>query len=241
MGENLNYTVGSLRYSSGSDTNNDNSTTNNNNTSTSNVISSTNINTSTNNDDSITTTNVLIIIIITAILLFGIITIVIIIISFCIVKKKSRKPTSSFSDNAADINMYASPAYGTHHVFAESGMDHLYEPIHDYLHEEDSTTLQDATPAAANDGETDVEGHLNMKLSSEVVDQAVDQASVGNTESYTMNDTNDEYVQAADDNLPTATNESDEDDGYENDDQKKNDYLQLKDDHEEDIDFKEVS
>ena len=173
-----------------------------------------------------------------AILLIGII---IIIISFCIIKNKSRKSTSLLSGNA-DINMYASPAYGTHHVFSEPGMDHLYEPIHaDYLHEEESTTLQDATPAAANDEETDVDGYLKMKSSSEVVDQAVTEGSVGNTESHTMNDTTDEYVQAADDNLPTATNESDEDDGYENDDQKKNDYLQLKDDHEEDIDFKKIS
>ena len=137
--------------------------------------------------------------------------------------------------------MYASPAYGTHHVFSEPGMDHLYEPIHDYLHEEESTTLQDATPGAANDDETDVEGYLKMKSSSEVIDKAVAEGSVGNTESHTMNDSTDEYVQAADDNLPTATNESDEDGGYENDDQKKKDYLQLIDDHEEDIDFKKVS
>ena len=220
MGENLNYTVGSLRYSNANDTNNDIS--------------------STNNDDSTTNTNVLIIIItITAILVIGIITIIII-ISFCIVKKKLRKPTSLLSSNA-DINMYASPAYGTHHVFTEPGMDHLYEPIDDYLHKEESTTLQDATPGAANDDETDVEGYLKMKSSSEVVDQAVTEGSVGNTESHTMNDTTDEYVQAAGDNLPTATNESDEDDGYENDDQKKNDYFQLKDDHEEDINFKKVS
>ena len=201
MGENLNYTVGSLRYSNASDTNNDIS--------------------STNNDDSTTNTNVLIIIItITAILVIGIITIIII-ISFCIVKKQLRKSTSSLSGNA-DINMYASPAYGTHHVFAEPGMDHLYEPIDDYLHKEESTTLHDAPQA--DDDEAGID-YIIMNPSFKAVDQAVTDGSVGNTESHTMSDTTDEYVQAADNHLPTAINESDEDDGYENDDQKKNDYF----------------
>ena len=39
-----------------------------------------------------------------------------------------------------------------------SGLDHLYEPIEEYVHEEETTVLQDATPTAAKDDETDVEG-----------------------------------------------------------------------------------
>ena len=67
-----------------------------------------------------------------AILLIGIIIIIIIIIiiKFCITKKKSVKSTSSFSGNP-DINMYASPAYGTHQVLTEPGLDHLYDRIDD--------------------------------------------------------------------------------------------------------------
>ena len=39
------------------------------------------------------------------------------------------------------VNMYASPAYGTHQVFAEPGLDHLYERIDDKM----TTTLQDTS------------------------------------------------------------------------------------------------
>ena len=110
IGQYLNYTctVGGVRYSSASD------------------------NANTNNDDSTTPTVLIIVITIMAILLIGIIIIIIIIIiiKFCITKKKSAKSTSSFSGNP-DINMYASPAYGTHQVFTEPGLDHLYDRIDD--------------------------------------------------------------------------------------------------------------
>ena len=110
------------------------------------------------------------------------------------------KPTNTMPHATmdTDINMYASPAYGTHQVFTEPGLDHLYEPIDKYVHEEETTALQDATPTTAKDDETDVEGYLKMKSSSEVVDQAVTEGAdvdgyldmksspgVGNTEYYT--------------------------------------------------------
>jgi len=63
--------------------------------------------------------------------------------------------TKSFTNET--VNMYASPAYGTHHVFIEPGLDHLYEPID----EERSTTLQDAP--AANGDDTDADSYLKMK------------------------------------------------------------------------------
>ena len=43
------------------------------------------------------------------------------------------------------VNMYASPAYGTHQVFTEPGLDHLYEPIVE-LYEEEDTAVQDTAP-----------------------------------------------------------------------------------------------
>ena len=59
--------------------------------------------------------------------------------------------------------MYASPAYGTHQVFAEPGLDHLYE----HINEEVTTTLQD-TACTARD-EIDADGYLNMRSHCEAV------------------------------------------------------------------------
>ena len=68
------------------------------------------------------------------------------------------------------VNMYASPAYGTHQVFSEPGMDHLYEPIDDCeMHME--SALQDVDLAAGDD-KVDVDGYLKMKSSCEVDDEA---------------------------------------------------------------------
>ena len=54
-----------------------------------------------------------------------------VIVIICVVrKKKSKKHTLavSFTGNS-DVSLCASPAYGTHQVFTEPGLDHLYEPI----------------------------------------------------------------------------------------------------------------
>ena len=128
-------------------------------------------------------------------------------------EKKSRKQAIAFTDNT-DVSMYSSPAYGTHQVFTEPGLDHLYEPI-DELYEEKSTTLQDTVPPV-DDDENDAEGYLKMKPSCEV-DEAVPEGDVGST--FIGSKSTDEYVQAADDkdHLPTG---NDEDDGYDNNDQK---------------------
>ena len=45
--------------------------------------------------------------------------------------------------NDTNIDMYASPAYGTHQVFTEPGLDHLYERIDEFMdkaihHEDDN-------------------------------------------------------------------------------------------------------
>jgi len=158
-----------------------------------------------------------------------------IVVIICVARKKSKKTTLAFTGNT-DVNIYASPAYGTHHVFTEPGLDHLYEPI-DELYEKKSTTLQD-TPTA-NDDETDAEGYLKMKSSCEIADQIVTKDSIDNTEHETFlgnSQSTDEYVQAANDKdqLPTG---SDDEDGYENDDKPKNKYLQLKAD-DKDVDIK---
>ena len=80
------------------------------------------------------------------------------------------------------VNMYASPAYGTHQVFSEPGMDHLCEPIDDCeMHME--STLQDVDPAAGDDDKVDVDGYLKMKSSCEVDDEAATdrEGNVGDT------------------------------------------------------------
>ena len=69
-----------------------------------------------------------------------------------------------------------------------------------------------------------------MNPSCEVVDQATNEGSESDTESQSGLPS-DEYVHAAADDDHASTNGNDEDDGYENDDQPKNDYLQLKTDH----------
>ena len=77
------------------------------------------------------------------------------------------------------VNMYASPAYGTHQVFTEPGLDHLYEPVVE-LYEEEDTAVQDTAPPA-DDNEVDAEGYLKMRSSGEVVDQAVTEGNVGDS------------------------------------------------------------
>ena len=144
-------------------------------------------------------------------------------------EKKLRKHTVSFTGNT-DVNMYASPAYGTHQKFTEPGLDHLYEPI-DELYEEENTTVQDTDPPA-DDNEVDAEGYLKMTSFGEVDDQAVTEGNVDDTGSHSGNsETTDKCVQAANDVKDHLS--TDEDDGYENDDQLRDDYSQLKPDHEE--------
>ena len=141
VGENLNYSVGSLHYSSDAGIN------------------------PTTSD---TTTTIIFAAIATVMVLIIIILLVVVII--CGVKKKSKKrQTIAFTGNT-DVNMYASPAYGTHQVFNVPGQDHLYDLI-DAPFKERSTTLQD--PLTINDDETDVDGYHRMNPSCEVIDQAV--------------------------------------------------------------------
>ena len=173
IGENLNYTVGSLQYSS-----------------------------TTSNDGSSTTT--ILIIIITVIVVLLILSIIII-VSYRIIKKNIKKRTHAFTGDT-DVNMYSSPAYGTHHVFSEPGVEHLYERIE--LHKEKCSTLQEAATVTADDKETDIDGYFKMNSSCEADDQAITE---GNTQCSTRNNndiSDEEYVQAADDDhLPTDTND----------------------------------
>ena len=159
----------------------------------------------------ITSTNIIIAVVIATVLVLIIILSIIVII--CIVrKKKSKKHTVavSFTGNT-DVSMYSSPAYGTHQVFTEPGMDHLYEPI-DELYGEKSTILQDVP--TTDDDETDVNGYLIMNPSFEVVDQAITEGAVADNESTIMENKphdDDDYVQAVDDkiddHLPTVNND----------------------------------
>ena len=90
--------------------------------------------------------------------------IMLVVVIICVVRKKSKKRhTIAFTGNT-DVNMYASPAYGTHQVLTEPGLDHLYEPIDEYCEEEITTlTLQD-TASPVDDDKIDADGYLKMTL-----------------------------------------------------------------------------
>ena len=67
------------------------------------------------------------------------------------------------------VSMYASPAYGTHQVFAEPGLDHLYECTEDKM----TTTLKDTARAADDEIDADACGYLKFKSNCEVANQAL--------------------------------------------------------------------
>ena len=114
-------------------------------------------------NSTVTTTNILIAVIVAVIVL--ILSIIVMII--CVVRKKSRKQTRlAITGSNVDISMYASPAYGTHQVFTEPGLDHLYDRI-DESYREKSTALQD--PPQAEDYETPID----IKINPSVVDPTV--------------------------------------------------------------------
>ena len=124
--------------------------------------------------------------------------------------KKTYTAWPSLVATTADVSMYTSPAYGTHHVFSEPGLDHLYDRIEESYREK-STTLQD--PPQAEDDEvtidyikinpsvvdptvteetevvdqeetTDVDDYLNMNSSCKVVDQVVSEETESNVDDY---------------------------------------------------------
>ena len=205
IGENLNYSVGRLHYSSDVD-----------------------VNPTTSDTSETTTASIIIFAAIATVIVLIIILLVIVIV--CGIKKKTKKKqTIAFTGNT-DVSMYASPAYGTHQVLTEPGLDHLYEHIDESCREE-TTTLQN-TASPIDDDKIDADGYLKMNPSCEVVDQAAINSNECDTGSHSG--ASDEYIQAADDDH-MSTNDNDEDDGYENDDQQKNDYLQLKADHEDTV------
>ena len=193
VGENLNYTVGRLRYSSDTATNPTDSDT-----------------------FEITTTTIIILCLIAAVITLIILVVIIII---CVVIKKSKKKQSIAFTGNTDVNMYASPAYGTHQVFTEPGLDHLYEPI-DELYEEEATKLQDAASPENDDNEIDAEGYLKMKPSCEVVDQTLTESSVvaDTCSTFVGSKSTDEYVQPLGNNLSVSSIKSDDgrDDGDKN-------------------------
>ena len=235
VGKNLNYSVGSLRYSSDTGVNpiisdaSVNPTTSDAsvNPTTSDIgVNPTTSDASVNPTTSDTSeTNNIIFAAIAAVMVLIIILLVVVII--CVVRKKSKKRnTIAFTGNT-DVNMYASPAYGTHQVFTEPGLDHLYEPTDEYC-EENTTTLKDTTSPASDDDEIDAEGYLKMKPSCEVVGQATTESSVAadTCSTFIGSKPTDEYIQALDINLPASSIKDDDDDGKgddKNDDDKDKD------------------
>ena len=151
IGENLNYTVGRLRYLSDTTTNPTDSDT-----------------------FEITTTTIIIVCLIAAVIALIILVVIIII---CVVIKKSKKRQSIALTGSTDVNMYASPAYGCRQVFTEPRPDHLYKPI-DESHEENTTLLLYTASPGNDDNEINAEGYLKMKPSHEVADQAITESSM---------------------------------------------------------------
>ena len=60
-----------------------------------------------------------------------------------------------------DVNMYASPAYGSHQVHSEPGLEHLYEYIKDVVATETDTAL-DEVQSETSKNTTDQYGYLKM-------------------------------------------------------------------------------
>ena len=213
IGENLNYTVGRLHYSSAAGAN-----------------------PTASNTYEITTTTIIILSVIAVVMAFIIILLVIIII--CVVIKKSKKQQNIAFTGNTDVSMYASPAYGTHQVFTGPGLDHLYEPIDDFC-EEETTKLQDTTSPANDDDEIDAEGYLKMKPSCEVVDQTLTESSqlTDTCSTFVGSKSTDEYVQALGSNLSARSIKSDDgrDDGDE-DNKSANKNNDNKDDGKDDVD-----
>ena len=128
------------------------------------------------------------------------ITLLVVVIIY-VVRKKSKKSHIIVFTGNTDVNMHASPAYGTHQVLTEPEEDHLYDQIDTSLKER-STTLQD--PPTINDDENDVDGYHRMYPSCKGTDEAVTAGNVDDTASCT-----DEYIQVADgqDRLPTGNDD----------------------------------
>ena len=106
----------------------------------------------------------------------SILMLIMVVIAFKHFKRHCHCTTTSKSFTNEVVNMYASPAYGTHQVFSEPEMDHLYEPIDDC----EESALQDTDPADGDD-KVDVDGYLKMKSSCEVDDQAATEGNVVDT------------------------------------------------------------
>ena len=116
------------------------------------------------------------IIIVTAVIsiAFSILILVVILATVKCLNMELQVHYSSPSDNARPfiseaVNMYPSPAYGTHQVFAEPGLDHLYERIDDKM----TTTLKDTACAADDEIDADACGYLKFKSNCEVANQAL--------------------------------------------------------------------
>ena len=161
---------------------------------------------------------------------------ILIVIALCIWRHRYNSKKTVRIANETEINMYSSPAYGTHQVFSEPGLDHLYEPIDDATEDlERATELHVTTPiedavleksTEFNDGpqnEIDSERRLKVAKSDEATAQN-DTSSI--TEEYLRMD----REQLENENHTTeACNDEDNqsDTGYVNDDEGTAPYLRV--------------
>ena len=185
IGENLNYTVGRLRYSS-----------------------DTGANPTASDTSEITTTTIIILSVITAVMAFIVMLLVIIII--CVVRMKSKK--NRVLHSLVTLMLACMPLqvmvlikYSLSQD-TEPGLDHLYDRVDDFC-EENNTKLQ-ATASPADGDKIDAEGYLNPPC--EVVDHAATEGNEGDTGSHS--EFSKEYGRTADDEHYTLANGNDEHD-----------------------------
>ena len=128
-----------------------------------------------------------------------------------------------------DVNMYSSPAYGSHQVYSEPGLDHLYESLDGVVNTETNTALHDAPQPETSDDVIDQDGYLKM---ASVADCSAPEVPLDHTTENKRNDqptTNSTVVdQGIGDLVSKSTNEEDNDSnsGY----GQAMDYLRDKDD-----------
>jgi len=138
MGQNLNFTVGKLQYTSADD--------------------STSI--------PLWLIVVLVIVLVALVLLFSIIAVYI-----CIRKNRHHPRKPDVTNLVNDVSMYTSPAYGSHQIFTEPGLDHLYESLDNWtgfwnaIEQSDESDVEGIEMANEDDGASDVDewGYLKMR------------------------------------------------------------------------------
>jgi len=123
--------------------------------------------------------------------------------------------------------MYSSPAYGTHQIFSEPGLDHLYESINDNIEENTAKPFDDAVIEKSTE--------FNNGPENEIDSQKMDKSGEATVQIHASSSTEDhlkmlgEQLDLENENLITDAHNDDEDSqsdtDYVNDDKDTAPYL----------------